>query len=155
MVGVEYSGKSTLYVAWFIDLVVYSLCGSWCSWRPIGRRDSWTVRRKICLLTSSLCPMQLRILESLVKFCLIFLKFSRTLNALWELTALHELQNYEESIRCFQDILDINDARLETVSWSVLPFGLTQPKEWPRHLQQLSRFYLLPFPRKRLGDLRT
>jgi len=34
-----------------------------------------------------------------------------------------------------------------------LPFGLTQPKERPRLLQQLSRFYLLPFPRKKLGDL--
>jgi len=37
----------------------------------------------------------------------------------------------------------------------VLPFGLTQPKERPRLLQQLSRFYLLPFPRKKLGNLRT
>ena len=31
---------------------------------------------------------------------------------------------------------------------TVLPFGFFQPKEQPRHLQQLSRFYLLPFPRK-------
>jgi len=37
----------------------------------------------------------------------------------------------------------------------VLPFGLTQPKEQPRHLQQLSHFYMLPFLRKKLGDLRT
>jgi len=37
----------------------------------------------------------------------------------------------------------------------MLPFCLTQPKEQPRHLQQLSRFYLLPFLRKKLGDLRT
>ena len=29
-----------------------------------------------------------------------------------------------------------------------------QPKEQPRLLQQLSRFYLLPFPRKKLGYLR-
>jgi len=35
-----------------------------------------------------------------------------------------------------------------------LPFGLTQPKEQPCLLQQLSRFYLLPFPRKKLEDLR-
>jgi len=27
----------------------------------------------------------------------------------------------------------------------VLPFGFTQPKEWPRLLQQRSCFYLLPF----------
>ena len=32
---------------------------------------------------------------------------------------------------------------------TVLPFGLAQPKEQPRLLQQLSRFYLLPFPRKK------
>ena len=32
---------------------------------------------------------------------------------------------------------------------TVLPHGLTQPKEQPRLLQQLSRFYLLPFPRKK------
>ena len=38
---------------------------------------------------------------------------------------------------------------------TVLPLGLTQPKEQPRLLQQLSHFYLLPFPRKKLGDLRT
>ena len=37
----------------------------------------------------------------------------------------------------------------------VLPFRLTQPKEEPCLLQQLSRFYLFPFPRKKLGDLRT
>ena len=36
----------------------------------------------------------------------------------------------------------------------MLPFGLTQPKEQPRLLQQLSYFYLLPFPRKKLIDLR-
>ena len=38
---------------------------------------------------------------------------------------------------------------------TVLPLGLTQAKEQPRILQQLSRFYLLPFPRKKLGDLTT
>ena len=32
----------------------------------------------------------------------------------------------------------------------VLPLGLAQPKEQPRLLQQLSRFYLLPFPRKKI-----
>ena len=37
----------------------------------------------------------------------------------------------------------------------MLPLGLTQPKEQPRLLQQLSRFYLLPFPRKKLGCLTT
>ena len=31
---------------------------------------------------------------------------------------------------------------------TVLPLGLTQPKGQPRLLQHLSRFYLLPFPRK-------
>ena len=30
-----------------------------------------------------------------------------------------------------------------------MPFGLTQPKEQPRLLQQLSRFHLLPFPQKK------
>ena len=38
---------------------------------------------------------------------------------------------------------------------TVLPLGLAQPKEQPRLLQQLSRFYLLPFPSKKLGYLRT
>jgi len=38
---------------------------------------------------------------------------------------------------------------------TVLVFGLFQPTEQLRHLQQLSRFYLLPFLRKKLGDLRT
>ena len=39
---------------------------------------------------------------------------------------------------------------------TVLALGLAQPKEKPRLLQQLSRFYLLPFPeKKKLGDLRT
>ena len=38
---------------------------------------------------------------------------------------------------------------------TMLPLGLGQPKEQPRLLQQLSRFYLLPFPRKKLGYLRT
>ena len=38
---------------------------------------------------------------------------------------------------------------------TVLPLGLAQPKEQPRLLQQLSHFYLLPFPRKKLGYLRT
>ena len=33
---------------------------------------------------------------------------------------------------------------------TVLPPGLAQPKEQPRLLQQLSRFYLLPFPRKKI-----
>ena len=33
---------------------------------------------------------------------------------------------------------------------TVLLLGLAQPKEQPRLLQQLSRFYLLPFPRKRI-----
>ena len=33
---------------------------------------------------------------------------------------------------------------------SKTPFGLTQPKERPRLLQQLSRFSLLPFPRKKI-----
>jgi hypothetical protein len=37
---------------------------------------------------------------------------------------------------------------------TVLPFHLTQPKEQPR-LFQHSRFYLLLFPRKKLGDLKT
>ena len=37
---------------------------------------------------------------------------------------------------------------------TVLPLSLGQPKEQPR-LQQLSCFYLLPFPRKKLGYLRT
>ena len=32
---------------------------------------------------------------------------------------------------------------------TVLPLGLAQPKERPRLLQQLSRFYLLPFPEKK------
>ena len=31
---------------------------------------------------------------------------------------------------------------------TVMPLGLAQPKEQPRLLQQLSRFYLLPFTRK-------
>ena len=30
----EYGGKSTLCVAWFIDLVRYLLSGSLSSWRP-------------------------------------------------------------------------------------------------------------------------
>jgi hypothetical protein len=34
---------------------------------------------------------------------------------------------------------------------TVLPLGVTQPKEQPRLLQQLSRFQLLPFPRKKIG----
>ena len=38
---------------------------------------------------------------------------------------------------------------------TVLPLGLAQPKEQPRLLQKLSRFYLLPFQRKKLGDLTT
>ena len=38
---------------------------------------------------------------------------------------------------------------------TVLPLGLAQPKEQPSLLQQLSRFCLLPFPRKKLGYLRT
>ena len=38
---------------------------------------------------------------------------------------------------------------------TVLPLGLARPKEQPRLLQQLSRFYLLPFPRKKLGYLTT
>jgi hypothetical protein len=38
---------------------------------------------------------------------------------------------------------------------TVLPLGLAQPKEQPRLLQQLSCFFLLPFQRKKLGDLRT
>ena len=38
---------------------------------------------------------------------------------------------------------------------TVLPLGLAQPKEQPRLLQQLPHFYLLPFPRKKLGYLRT
>ena len=38
---------------------------------------------------------------------------------------------------------------------TVLQLGLAQSKEQPRLLQQLSRFYLLPFPRKKLGDLTT
>ena len=38
---------------------------------------------------------------------------------------------------------------------TVLPLGLAQPKEQPRFLKQLSRFYLLPFPRKKLGYLTT
>ena len=38
---------------------------------------------------------------------------------------------------------------------TVLPLGLAQPKGQPRLLQQLSRFYLLPFPRKKLGYLTT
>ena len=38
---------------------------------------------------------------------------------------------------------------------TVLPFSLAQPKEQSRLLRQLPRFYLLPFPRKKLGYLRT
>ena len=38
---------------------------------------------------------------------------------------------------------------------TVLPLGLAQPKEQPCLLRQLSCFYLLPFPRKKLGDLTT
>ena len=38
---------------------------------------------------------------------------------------------------------------------TVLPRGLAQPEEQPHLLQQLSRFYLLPFPRKKLGYLTT
>jgi hypothetical protein len=38
---------------------------------------------------------------------------------------------------------------------TVLPFGLNQPEEQPRLLQQLPRFYLVPFPRKKSGDLRA
>ena len=33
---------------------------------------------------------------------------------------------------------------------TVLPLGLAQPKEQPRLLQQLSHFYLLPFPEKKI-----
>ena len=33
---------------------------------------------------------------------------------------------------------------------TVLPLGLAQPKGQPRLLQQLSRFYLLPFPEKKI-----
>jgi len=32
--GLKYDGKSTLCVAWFIDLVRYLLSGSLRSWRP-------------------------------------------------------------------------------------------------------------------------
>ena len=38
---------------------------------------------------------------------------------------------------------------------TVLSIGLAQPKEQSRLLQQLPGFYLLPFPRKKLGYLRT
>ena len=38
---------------------------------------------------------------------------------------------------------------------TVLPLGLAEPEEQPCLLQQLSRFYLLPFPRKKLGYLTT
>ena len=37
-----------------------------------------------------------------------------------------------------------------STSSTVLPLGFAQPKEQPRLLQQLSRFYLLPFPRKKI-----
>ena len=33
---------------------------------------------------------------------------------------------------------------------TVLPLGLAQPKEQPLLLQQLSRYYLVPFPRKKI-----
>ena len=38
---------------------------------------------------------------------------------------------------------------------TVLPLGLAEPEEQPCLLQQLPRFYLLPFPRKKLGYLTT
>ena len=44
---------------------------------------------------------------------------------------------------------------MHSTGGTVLPLGLAQPKEQPRLLQQLSHFYLLPFPEKNLGDLRT
>ena len=60
----EYGGKSTLYVAWYIDRIMYLLFGSLCSWSPIGRRESRTLRSMLRLLTSSLRPTPLIVLES-------------------------------------------------------------------------------------------
>jgi hypothetical protein len=51
-------------------------------------------------------------------------------------------------------IFSLQNTTVAPTGRTVLPLGVTQPKEQPRHLQQLSRFYLLLFPRKKLGDFR-
>ena len=74
-------------------------------------------------------------------------------------TQVEESDNHTlffECKRCHFSIKNTTATRpchKHSVGSTVLPLGLAQPKEQPRLLQQLSRFYLLPFPRKKLGYL--
>ena len=56
---------------------------------------------------------------------------------------------------CIKNITATRPRHKHSTGSAVLPLSLAQPKEQPCLLQQLSHFYLLPFPRKKLGYLRT
>ena len=76
-------------------------------------------------------------------------------------TQVEESDNHALSFKCKRRHFSMKNTTAtrprhkNSTGSTVLPLGLVQPKEQPRLLQQLSRFYLLPFPRKKLGYLRT
>ena len=70
-------------------------------------------------------------------------------------TQVEELENHALFFECKHCHFSIKNTtktqprHKHSTGNTVLPLGLTQPKEQPRLLQQLSRFNLLPFPRKK------
>ena len=76
-------------------------------------------------------------------------------------TQVEESDNHALFFECKRRHLSIKNTTAtrprhkQSTGSTVLPLGLAQPKEQPRLLQQLSRFCLLPFSRKKLGYLRT
>ena len=79
----------------------------------------------------------------------------------FHVTQVEESDNHELFFECKRRHFSIKNTTAtrprhnHSTGSTVLPLGLAQPKEQPRLLQQLSRFYLLPFPRKKLGYLTT
>ena len=134
-------------------------CGEYFFLNKLGDLRTWTphVTRRSAFFELSHPRTHIFHVHKTITACLTQL----SMNFDWfHATQVEELDNHAlfECKRCHFSIKNTTATRprhKHSTGSTVLPLGVAQPKEQPHLLQQLSHFYLLPFPRKKLGYLRT
>ena len=126
----------------------------------LGDLRTWThhVTRRSAFFELSHPRMQILHIHNAITACLTQL----SMNFDWfHATQMEESDNHALFFECKRRHFSIKNTTAtrprhkHSTSSTLLPLGLAQPKEQPRLLQQISRFYLLPFPRKKIGYLTT
>ena len=121
----------------------------------LGDLRTWThhVTRRSAFFELSHPPTHIFYVHNAITGCLTQL----SMNFDWfHATHVEESDNHALFFECKRRHFSIKNTTAtrprhkHSTGSTVLPLGVAQPKEQPRLLQQPSRFYLLPFPRKKI-----